>query len=344
MTELPVTDPYPARFSEQLAVLRELMEQATREPRPTSKAATAAALERYRPRVYDAMIALGQQISNFEQTNPDAARLAAARDLVVSTLYELFPTNVILAVANRSPGQRIPYYELFELISRVTSGGGDLSALLISDYAITSVAGRSFQSRLALIRERLRSEIDWRLAAGYSPLQLFSLQYMNGSELLHLADDPARIAALRLTCVDASAAALRHAEQTWGQAFKRRVTFQMGEADRWLNGPACPRGEACIVYAVSLMEQVDSKTAVGILRGVRNLLREGGVFVMGSVTSSVPIAEQRVRGWVLGWGWQYRSEDEWRDLFAQADFNPEDLTVEYEPLRVGLVIRARRGA
>jgi hypothetical protein len=63
---------------------------------------------------------------------------------------------------------------------------------------------------------------------------------------------------------------------------------------------------------------------------------------MGSVTDAAPVEEQRLRAWVMSWDWHYRGEAEWRELFAQTPFRDEDMQVEYEPLGVGLVIRAYR--
>ncbi len=335
-------DPELSALLERLNPIRDLAQRISREPRPTSSGAATAIVERYRGEMYAAMFELGAAIHRFEQTQPSSERLAAAREVVVSTGRKWFPTNPIMTTGVRAPGQRLPYYQLVETLLSALSAPGELVPMLLSDYAINSVIGRAFRNRLELTAKALREETARRHAARYHPLQLYSLHYLGGRELSHLADDPRRVEGLRITCMDASPAAVRHAEQTLEPVFRRRIVFQMADPERWLNGPACPREDACIVYCVSLLEQLDSRSVVRILQGVYRLLREGGALVMGSVTDAAPIEEQRLRAWVMSWDWHYRGEAEWREIFARTPFRDEDAQVEYEPLGVGLVIRAQR--
>jgi hypothetical protein len=338
MTDEPTKYPDVAELFDKLASIQSLIDRVVAEPRVPA----ATVIQRYREDVYRAMFELGAAIHRFELTDPAPERLTAARAALVNLGRLWFPTHPMMAAGQRRPGRRLAYYELVELILASLAAAAEPAPVLLSDYAINSVIGQTFRNRLALIASRLREEVDARQAAGHRPLQLYSLHYLGGSELLHLTDDSRRLDGLRVTCLDASPAAIRHAEQTLEPAFKRRISFQMADPERWLSGPACPRQDACIVYCVSLLEQVDSKSALAILRGAYELLRDGGVLLMGSVTDTPPIEEQRLRAWVLSWDWHYRSEREWRDLFAQTPFRAEDVTWEYEPVGAGLVIRARR--
>jgi SAM-dependent methyltransferase len=342
MIEESINDPQITALLDELTPIRNLVERISLEPRPVHAGAAAAVVERYRHEMYRAMFGLGAAIHQFEGTGPTVERVAAAREAVLNLGRAWFPTNPFMVAGYRAAAKRMAYFELVETILSVLSAGSELVPMLLSDYAINSVIGRAFRNRHTLAVTALREEIAQRHAAGHRPLQVYSLNYLGGSELAHLADDPRRLEGLRIHCIDASGTAVRHAEQTLGPLFKRRITFQMADPERWLNGPTCPREEACVVYCVSLLEQLDSASVVRILRGVHRLLREGGAVIMGSVTDAAPIEEQRLRAWILSWDWRYRGEDEWRELFAQTPFRAEDLRVDYEPLRVGLVIRARR--
>jgi SAM-dependent methyltransferase len=342
MTDDLSDDPAIVALLEKLQPIRQVIDQVNSPPRPATAQAAAALIERHRPAMYAVMFDLGAAIHRFEQSNPSPEQLVAARGAIISVGRALFPTNPMMTTGHRGTGRRLPYFELVELLRSSFTTSGEPAPMLLSDFAINSVAGKSFRNRLELAAAGLREEIAQRLAAGHRPLALYSLHYLGGSELLHLAQDRELANGVRITCMDGSPAAVRHAELTLEPAFKRRITFHMADAERWLNGPACPREEACIVYCVSLLEQVDSKSALRILRGAYNLLRDGGVLLMGSVTAAVPIEEQRLRAWVLSWEWHYRTEAEWRELFSRTPFRPEDIVLEYEPLGAGVVIRARR--
>jgi SAM-dependent methyltransferase len=342
MTAEPTNDPAIVALLEQLQPISHLIDAVNGAPRPITMEGAAALMDRHRPAMHAAMTALGAAIYSFEKNRPTPQQLAAAREAVLARGRAWFPTNPMMTTGHRGAAQRLPYFELVELIRSSFTAPGEPAPMLLSDFAVHSVVGRSFRNRLELIAASLREEIALRLAAGHRPLTLYSLHYLGGSELLHLAQDRELVDALRITCLDGSPAAVRHAELTLDSAFRRRITYQLADPERWLNGPSCPREEACIVYCVSLLEQVDSKSAVRILRGAYDLLRDGGVLLIGSVTSAAPIEEQRLRAWVLSWDWHYRSEAEWWELFSQTPFRAQDITVEYEPLRAGIVIRARR--
>jgi len=288
------------------------------------------------------MTALGRAIHEFEQTGPTPQRWAAARQHTLDAVRGWAGTSPVLAAINPSRGQRLPYHELVERVRETMIAGADLPAMLLNDYLLHSRSAQAFRHRLTLSGERLAAEIDARLARGYRPVRVFSLQYLGGLELLSLADNAERVAALKITCIDDNAAALRHGEETLAPRFGHRIAFEMADAARWLRGPTCPRETACVVYAVSALEKYDAKTVARILQGAHALLRDGGTFIAGSVTPNAPVAEQRLRLWLLDWDWRYRSEEEWRGLFAKSPFREENVSYEYEPLGLNLVMTARR--
>jgi len=46
--------------------------------------------------------------------------------------------------------------------------------------------------------------------------------------------------------------------------------------------------------------------------------------------------------WLLDWFLLYRDEADYREIFSRTSFGMENLTIEYEPLRVNLFAVARR--
>lgn len=290
------------------------------------------------------MTALGRAIYDFEQTGPAPQRWAAARKQVLDAVRAWAGTSPMFAAINPSRGPRVPYHQLIEQVRETMAGGADPPAMLLNDYLLNSLSAQAFRHRLTLSGERLAAEIDTRLARGYRPVRVFSLQYLGRLELLPLADNADRVAGLKITCIDDNPAAIRHGEETLTPKFGQHVAFEMADAARWLRGPTCPRETACIVYAVSALEKYDAKAVVGILRAAHALLRNGGTFIAGSITPNTPVEEQRLRVWLLDWDWRYRSQEEWRGLFAQSPFRDEDVSYEYERLGLNLVISARRTA
>jgi hypothetical protein len=142
--------------------------------------------------------------------------------------------------------------------------------------------------------------------------------------------------------MDANSAAVRHAEQTLGETFKRHVTLIRAEAGQWLNGPACPHETECIVYSTSLLDRRDDPSVLRILRGAFSLLRRDGVLIVGSHARSAAPGEDALRDWSLGWKPHYRDEETWRGLLVRTPFGADDVIFHHEPLRANLVLTVRR--
>ncbi len=170
------------------------------------------------------------------------------------------------------------------------------------------------------------------------------MQYIGGDELLPLAHGAATGAGLQVTCLDDSVDAVRDAEQRLRPAFGSRIVCLKADPAVWLNGPSCPGNSICLVYAVSLLEQLPPRRVVRVLQGAYRVLGPGGVLLMGATAGSPPIAEQMIRDWLLGWDWKYRSEAEWREIFSQTPFGADCVRFEYEPLGINALICVEKGA
>ncbi len=333
-----------ALLAQRLRDLRDLVDRIGGQISPGASRTPEATIARHRGEVYAAMDALGNAIHAFQLTSPSPDRLAAARRLVVDPLREWSATSPVFFRSQQEPGRQFGYHELVGLMRDKRISGADVPALVLDDYYVHAVAGEAFRNRLLLAGERLHAEVLRRLDLGYRLLRIVCLQYLGGVELTSLAEDSEIVDKVQITCLDGNASAIRHAKRTLGPVFKGRILFQRADAQQWLYGPECQRGSACIVCAVSLLEQRDAAAVMTILRGAYQLLRNGGVLLAGSVTPNVPIAERVLRDWLLGRNWYFRDEQEWRSLLGWTAFAPDHVRFDYEPSQVNLMLTAQRAS
>lgn len=335
-------DPDLGQIRRALDAVGDLIQRISDEVGPGTLRGADAAVERHRSEVYDAMELVGLAAHEFLQATPAPDRIVAAQALVVGKLRDISLTSPIALFGAGGKHPRLSYFELVQHVRAGRAAGADVPTRVLDNYYIHTRIGEAFANRLRLVNQRLLEEVERCEAAAVRPLPVISLQYVGGEELLRLAQDGDRLAAIRVTCIDRAAAAVRHAEQTLRPTFNSRIQILMADPLQWLGGPASPSGTACVVYDVSLLEQLASKRVVRILNGVYRTLRTHGVLLMGSTAGNAPVAERMLRDWLLGWDWQYRSESEWRDLFAQSQFGADCLTFDYEALGINALIRAEK--
>lgn len=330
------------RIAAQLAAVARLVQRISDEVGPGTVRGAQTVIERYRPEVYAAMEAVGLAVHEFVQTGPSPERLAEAQALVIGKLREISLTSPIALYGTRSKRRPMSYFEVVEHVRAGRMAGADVPARVLDDYYTHTRIGQAFLNRLALFNERLLAEVEHCRESESRPLPVVSLQYVGGELLLRLASDPDRLDGVQVTCIDSNSAAVRHAEQTLRPAFGSRIQILLADPAKWLQGPAYPAATACVVYAVSLLEQLPARRVVKVLQGAYRVLRPGGVLLLGSTAGDVPLGERMIRDWLLGWDWTYRTESEWRDLFAQTPFGAASLTFEYEPLATNALIRVAK--
>jgi SAM-dependent methyltransferase len=335
-------DPELAGIVARLESLRSLVQSVSDEVGPGKLLGAESVIERRRPEVYVAMDAVGLAAHEFVQKRPPAERLAAATDLVIEKLREISLTSPITFYAAQRKRSRLTYFELVSHVRERKAAGADVPTRVLDDYYVHTKIGEGFFNRLNMLARRLTDQAARCLSLADHHLHLLSLQYIGGEELLPLARFAALAPGVQATCLDDSVAAVRDAEQRLKPAFGSRVQCMMADPVNWLHGPACATGSICIAYAASLVEQLPVKRAVRLLEGIYRVLRPGGVFLMGCTPGKPPIGEQMIRDWLLGWDWQYRSEGEWRELFASTPFTADNITFEYEPLGINALVRLEK--
>jgi SAM-dependent methyltransferase len=342
MTMPTVSDPDLEILAARLEAVREAIRRVIREAGAGKPQSAEAAIERHRPEVYAAMEALGMAAYDFTLSRPSPERLAAAQTMVSDGLRTDSMTSPIAQYSSPASRPNLSYFEVVQHVRERSAAGADLPARIIDDYYIHTRIGEAFLNRLHLFNRRLIDEVALCHAGGLRPFHLVGLQYVGGAELLALARSPAMPDEMRITCLDLSATAVRHAQQTLRPVFKTRIELIMADPARWLNGATAPSGSACIIYATSYLEQLTPKRVVQLLEGAHRVLRPGGVLLAGATAGDVPTAEHMIRDWLLGWHWKYRTESEWRELFAKTPFGADGITFEYEPLGINALMRARK--
>lgn len=335
-TSLDDLAPLTSRVQE----LRDLIDRISMEIGPSTPRTTEAILARYRTQVYAAMDALGTAIDAYQLTCPALDRLDIARRMVVDPILEWSNTSPIFQRGQRT-GLQLFYHEMIQSMRDVRVAGADAPALILNDYYIHSVSSSAARNRLQLMGKRLYAETQHQLASGVRSPRVVCLQYDGGSTLMPLASDPALAGKVQLLCLDSSAPAIRHAIRTLEPVFRGNVQFQKTDVRRWLFGPDCRPETAHIVFAFSLLEWCDDSTVMSILQGAYRLLCKGGVLLAGSVTPDVALGEKALQGWVLAWARHHRSEQQWRALLAETPFSVDDVSFDYEPLHVDLLLSAR---
>lgn len=322
--------------------LRELLQCISDEVGAGTVRGAELVVERRRSEVYTAMTALGTAIHQFMQTHPSPDRLEAAKALVADRVLSVSLTSPIALYSARSIRNRLSYFEVVEHVRAGRAAGADVRTRVLDDFYVHTHIGQSFVSRLALLTGRLVAAVAACEMADRRTTHVVSLQYIGGHDLLPLARDSQLLAGLQLTCIDSAAAAVRHAERTLRPAFNTHVQVMMADPVKWLQGPECSSGSVCAIYAPSLLEQLTWPQVVRVFEGVHRALAPGGFLLMGSSAGNAPLPERMLRDWLLNRPWTYRSENEWRELFAQSPFGADHVTFEYEPLAINALIHVQK--
>ena len=219
--------------------------------------------------------------------------------------------------------------------------GADLSALILNDFYLHTVAAQALRNRFALLTRHLLQEVARRTQAGINPVQVLNLKCDSGSELVTLAEEP-EFAAAQITCLDEDATALRAARAKLDKRLVVGARFLRVNALKYAGNPFWRSQHYDVSYAAVLCDYLTNDQAVALIRDCYDLLAAGGTLILGCPTSGVPVRERIIGDWVMDLVFHYRDEPDFRRLFAQTPFGSETLQFEREPLGGDMLVIAQR--
>jgi len=96
-----------------------------------------------------------------------------------------------------------------------------------------------------------------------------------------------------------------------------------------------------IVEIVGFWEYRPKEKAIELVRRIYNLLPSNGVLVMGTIS---PNLEMLFSHYVGNWPMYYRNLKQFIELLTKGGFNPKDIKIIYEPLKVQKIAICRKSA
>ena len=187
MTDEPTTDHDLMPIVARLDAVQNLVKRISDEVGPHTVRGAELIIERYRPEVYAAMEALGLEVHEFLLSEPSPNRLAAAQVMVIDRLRESTLTSPISLYGSEGRRPRLSYFEVVEHIRAGRVAGADVAARVLDDYYLHTRLGQAFTNRLVLLNQRLADGVASCQADDGRPLDLISLQYVGGNELMQFA-------------------------------------------------------------------------------------------------------------------------------------------------------------
>jgi extracellular factor (EF) 3-hydroxypalmitic acid methyl ester biosynthesis protein len=97
-----------------------------------------------------------------------------------------------------------------------------------------------------------------------------------------------------------------------------------------------------VIFSTGLFDYLDFRVSVRLVRGLRNLLRSGGVLAISDVYDKFSNPSIYFMEWVSDWSLIYRSDSEFEKIFLEAGFKKEELIKQFEQQGVMQYIIARK--
>ena len=173
------------------------------------------------------------------------------------------------------------------------------------------------------------------------------LEQHPGSTVIDLACGPCRVErdlfdrqrafGARFVAADHDPEALAYAKRVLGR-YAGEVCFAEENAIRIARTRTFPDSFAGARYIVSLglFDYLRRPIAVSLLRTLRRGMEPGGELLIGNFAEGNPT--QTFMEWAADWRLIYRSAEDFLSMFFEAGFQPEDLTIEREVPKGGLVL------
>lgn len=98
--------------------------------------------------------------------------------------------------------------------------------------------------------------------------------------------------------------------------------------------PHSVRGPYDMVYSLSVLDNLDDKVAMRLIRNLRTMLHPGGLLALASFREKEHNPSRHLMEWGGGWDVMYRSEETFRELFIKAGFAPDYINIQSDELGI----------
>ena len=340
-SELPASDKL-ARLDMRLSKVMQLVgqiEQVCIAARPTG---IPSVLAHHRAEFYRAMNDLGGSINAFLDSGPTEDKIKAIKKQIVRPIREMSRKGPFFHHGFHKlrgyPGD----FDTIEVIYDNQPAGEDLISLILDDYYLATPPAQAVRNRQAYLVERLRGLVGRLAQRGLNPVHILNLGSGSARELALLAEDPTFAQVADVTCVDLDPAALQFARQRLDGRLDRQVTYVCTNVAHLFENEELRSQPFHIIYAAGLFDYLKSGLAARLIEGCYHLLAPDGVLLIGNFALETCPNDRTLIEWLLDWFLLYRDEADYREIFSRTSFGAENLTIEYEPLRVNLFAVARR--
>lgn len=157
-----------------------------------------------------------------------------------------------------------------------------------------------------------------------------------------IARHPDFAAAVEVTCLDLDTAALAYARQRIEGRLDGQVQYVCENALRFARGAQRPTWPFDVIYAAGLFDYLGADLAVRLIEDCHGLLALGGMLIVGNFSQETHSSDRTLIEWLLDWRLLYRTEADFRAIFARTSFGAATLHFEHEPLRANLFAVATR--
>lgn len=85
-----------------------------------------------------------------------------------------------------------------------------------------------------------------------------------------------------------------------------------------------------LIYSTGLFDYFSERVAVALVRNLRKLLKPNGLMIICNVRDKYSNPSVHFMEWAGDWNLVYRTDEEFKNIFLEADFNEDELQTQYE--------------
>lgn len=84
------------------------------------------------------------------------------------------------------------------------------------------------------------------------------------------------------------------------------------------------------IYAVGLFDYFSERVAIALVRNLKKLLNPGGIMAISNVRDKYSNPSVHYMEWIGDWNLVYRDDEEFKNIFLEAEFREGELRTQYE--------------